>query len=51
MILKQFFDYYFSKVDADVLAMYKGLLDTTNDLSSAYEEIFSRNDEEAIAFY
>lgn len=50
MILKQFFDYYFGKVDADVLAMYSSLLDETNDLSSAYEEIFSRNDEEAIAF-
>ncbi|NLB88905.1 MAG: methyltransferase domain-containing protein [Syntrophomonadaceae bacterium] len=50
MILKQFFDYYFGKVDADVLDMYKGLLDTTDDLSSAYEEIFSRNDEDAIAF-
>lgn len=50
MILKQFFDYYFSQVDADVLAMYRELLDETDDLSLAYEEIFSRNDEEAIAF-
>ncbi len=50
MILKQFFDYYFSQVDSDVLALYSGLVEETTDLPSVYAETFARNDEEAIEF-
>lgn len=50
MSLKDFFDYYFEAVDAEVLRLYQELLPTDGELSLAYEEMFSRNDEEAIAF-
>lgn len=50
MILKDFFDYYFDVVDDDVLELYQTLLPGADELSAAYEEVFSRNDENAIAF-
>lgn len=50
MILKEFFDYYFARIDKDVLDMYSNLLDNSQDISSDYADIFSRNDEEAIEF-
>jgi SAM-dependent methyltransferase len=50
MILREFFDYYFDAVEPDVLSIYKQLMPGTSDLSGSYETIFSRNDDEAIAF-
>jgi len=50
MILREFFDYYFSVVDPEVLSIYQQLMPGVSDLASSYEEIFSRNDDEAIAF-
>ncbi len=50
MILKVFFNYYFQHVDPEVLKLYEDLLPTDGDLASAYTDMFSRNDEEAIAF-
>ena len=50
MILKVFFNYYFQHVDPEVLKLYEELLPADGDLASAYTEMFSRNDEEAIAF-
>lgn len=50
MIIRDFFDYYFGAVDEDVLAMFKELLPDAGDLALAYERMFARNDEEAIAF-
>lgn len=50
MILKQFFDYYFDVVDGEILNMYRKLLPEADDLAAAYADVFSRNDEEAIAF-
>ncbi|MEA1962344.1 MAG: methyltransferase domain-containing protein [Bacillota bacterium] len=50
MILKEFFDYYFGVIEPEVLSLYQGLMPGTADLSSAYEEMFARNDEESIAF-
>lgn len=50
MILKEFFDFYFDMVDEDVLQLYRELLPGTSELSASYEEVFSRNDEDAIAF-
>lgn len=50
MILKEFFDYYFSVINPEVMAVYQQLLPGVSDLSSAYEQMFSRNDDEAIAF-
>ncbi|QGT99248.1 hypothetical protein SYNTR_0655 [Candidatus Syntrophocurvum alkaliphilum] len=50
MILKQFFDYYFNNIDSDVLNIYSKLLPNATDLSSAYAEMFSRNDEKSISF-
>ena len=50
MILKEFFDFYFDRIDSDVLKVYEELLPANNNLASAYTEMFSRNDDEAIAF-
>lgn len=50
MILKDFFDFYFDVVDEDVLKLYQELLPGESELAAAYEEVFSRNDEDAIAF-
>ncbi|NLU47534.1 MAG: hypothetical protein GXX02_06115, partial [Syntrophomonadaceae bacterium] len=50
MILREFFDYYFRAVDPEVLAMYQNLMPGVRDLAGSYEELFSRNDDEAIAF-
>lgn len=50
MIIKDFFDYYFHTVDKDVQAMFKEILPTEGNLALAYEQMFSRNDEEAISF-
>ncbi len=50
MILKDFFNYYFNVVDEDVLQLYRELLPEADELAAAYEEVFSRNDENAIAF-
>lgn len=50
MILKEFFDYYFKVIDEEVLAMYQELMPGEGDLASAYQQMFSRNDDEAIAF-
>jgi len=50
VILKSFFDYYFQHVDPEVLKLYKNMLPADGDLASAYTNMFSRNDEEAIAF-
>ncbi|WP_054694773.1 class I SAM-dependent methyltransferase [Syntrophomonas palmitatica] len=50
MILKEFFDYYFGVVDPEVLEIYKGLVPDAPDLAAAYADLFSRNDEKAIAF-
>ncbi|CFW97590.1 S-adenosyl-L-methionine-dependent methyltransferase-like [Syntrophomonas zehnderi OL-4] len=50
MILKEFFDYYFQQVDEDVLKIFQDLLPSRENLADAYAEMFSRNDEESIAF-
>ena len=50
MILKDFFAYYFEVADPEVLKIYQGLLPGSTDLAADYEKMFSRNDEEAIAF-
>lgn len=50
MIIKEFFDYYFKAVDEDVLAMFRELLPGADDLAFAYEQMFARNDEDAVAF-
>lgn len=50
MILREFFDYYFAAVDPEVLNIYQLLMPGVSDLSSSYETMFSRNDDEAIAF-
>lgn len=50
MILKEFFDYYFRSIDEEVLNQYRQLLPGVADLAGAYAELFSRSDEEAIAF-
>ncbi len=50
MILREFFDYYFNSVEPDVLSIYQQLMPGVSDLSSSYESMFSRNDDEAIAF-
>ncbi len=50
MILKVFFDYYFQHVDPEVRKLYEELLPADGDLAAAYTDMFSRNDEEAIAF-
>lgn len=50
MILREFFDYYFDVVEPDVLSIYQQLMPGVGDLSGSYETIFSRNDDEAIAF-
>ena len=50
MILREFFDYYFGAVEPDVLGIYQQLMPGVSDLSGSYETIFSRNDDEAIAF-
>lgn len=50
MILREFFDYYFDVVEPDVLSIYQHLMPGVSDLSGSYETIFSRNDDEAIAF-
>ncbi len=50
MILNDFFNYYFQQVDKEVLELYQDLLPGKEDLASAYTEMFSRNDEESIAF-
>ena len=50
MILKEFFDYYFARIDKDVLEMYSNLLDNSKDLATEYAKIFSQNDEKAIEF-
>jgi SAM-dependent methyltransferase len=50
MILEQFFNYYFHSIDEDTLKQYRELLPNATDLAGAYAELFSRNDEDAIAF-
>ena len=50
MILNDFFDYYFRVTDTEVLKIYKDLLPDSSNLAVDYEQMFSRNDEEAIAF-
>ena len=50
MILEQFFNYYFQSIDEDVLKQYRELLPGTIDLAGTYAGLFSRSDEEAIAF-
>lgn len=50
MILNDFFDYYFRVTDPEVLKIYKDLLPDSSNLAVDYEQMFSRNDEEAIAF-
>jgi SAM-dependent methyltransferase len=50
MIIRDFFNYYFKAVDGDVLDMYRNLLPEADDLALAYEEMFGRNDQEAINF-
>lgn len=50
MILYDFFRYYFQAVQPETLAIYQSLLPGQEDLAAAYQQVFSRNDEEAIAF-
>ncbi|HBQ26390.1 MAG TPA: hypothetical protein DD791_08355 [Syntrophomonas sp.] len=50
MILEQFFNYYFQSIDGDTLKKYRELLPGATDLAAAYADLFSRSDEEAIAF-
>lgn len=50
MILEQFFTHYFEQIDPAVLEMYKDLMPGQENLARAYAEMFSRNDEESIAF-
>lgn len=50
MILERFFNYYFRSIDRDTLEQYRQLLPGADNLPSAYAELFSRSDEEAIAF-
>jgi len=50
VILKDFFNFYFDVVDDDVLQIYNELLPEADELAAAYEEVFARNDENAIAF-
>lgn len=50
MILNEFFNYYFQQVDKDVLKIFQDLLPGREDLADAYTAMFSRNDEESIAF-
>lgn len=50
MILKEFFNYYFSVVDEDVKKVYASLLPGEENLAEAYAEMFSRHDEEALKF-
>lgn len=50
MILKDFFSYYFQVLDPEVRKIYEALLPESTDLAGDYEKMFSRNDEEAIAF-
>lgn len=50
MILNDFFDYYFKVTDPEVFKIYKDLLPDSSNLAVDYEQMFSRNDEEAIAF-
>jgi SAM-dependent methyltransferase len=49
-MLKKFFDFYFDQVDEEVLQLYKNLMPGCDDLAKSYAEIFTRNDEESIAF-
>ena len=50
MILEQFFNYYFQSIDGDTLKQYRELLPSTTNLAGAYADLFSRSNEEAIAF-
>ena len=46
----KFFDYYFARVNEDVLDLYKNLMPDCDDLADSYANIFTRNDEESITF-
>lgn len=50
MILQEFFQFYFGAVDPEVRQIYQNLMPGEENLPSAYERMFSRNDDEAIAF-
>ncbi len=50
MILKEFFNYYFDRVDPEIFTIYSDLVGETVDLPAVYAEIFSRNDDKAIEF-
>lgn len=50
MILREFFEYYFTAVDPQVLSIYEQLMPGASDLASSYADVFSRNDDAAIAF-
>lgn len=50
MILERFFNYYFRSIEEDTLEQYCQLLPGTDNLAAAYAELFSRSDEESIAF-
>ncbi len=50
MMLEQFFTHYFEQIDPSVLKMYQDLMPGQENLARAYAEMFSRNDEESIAF-
>lgn len=49
-MLMKFFDYYFARVNEDVLDLYKNLMPDCDDLADSYANIFTRNDEESITF-
>lgn len=49
-MLRKFFDYYFERVDQDVLQLYQQLMPDCKDLAESYAAIFTRNDEESINF-
>ncbi|NLF46347.1 MAG: class I SAM-dependent methyltransferase [Syntrophomonadaceae bacterium] len=50
MILEDFFNYYFKVTEPEVRKIYQELLPESTDLAADYAKMFSRNDEEAIAF-
>ncbi len=50
MILEDFFNYYFKVTDPEVRRIYQELLPKSTDLAADYAKMFSRNDEDAIAF-
>jgi SAM-dependent methyltransferase len=50
VILEDFFNYYFKVTEPEVRKIYQELLPESTDLAADYAKMFSRNDEEAIAF-